>query len=152
MENLKLDGREFSGITQSLSANQDDYILAHLRKAGALEVLGDIRVKRTQQQKAEDLLTEILLSGRAHHILAGCLTEVGKKWTRAEADRNAALFAEITDAADKAVMRSSIVSFVIGFFQFGETLPATSRKSSSRNDTGDLTANAEPATSETLVQ
>jgi hypothetical protein len=151
MENLKLDGREFTGIEQSLSASQDDYVMGHLRKAGALEVLGDVRVKRTPRQKAEDLLTEILLSGRTHHILAGCLTEVGKKWMRAEADRNAAIFAEITDPDGKAAMRSSIVSFVIGFFQFGETLPATSRKSSSRG-VGDPTESGEAPTSGTLVQ
>src|SRR5712664_4231995 len=120
-ETITLDGRKFRSISQSLTANQDDYILAHLRLAGAIEVMSDLDgVKRTQEQRAEDLLTRILLSGRTHQILAGCLTEDGKVWSRAEADANAERFAEITDVEEKTAMRSSIVKFVIGFFSLGE--------------------------------
>jgi len=117
---ITLDGRKFTGITQALTANQDDYILAHLRLAGAIEVLSDLDgVKRTKEQRAEDLLTQILLSGRTQHVLAGCLTEDGKVWTREEANANAARFAGITDIEEKTAMRSSIVKFVIGFFLLG---------------------------------
>jgi hypothetical protein len=120
LDTITLDGRKFTGISQALTANQDDYILAHLRLAGAVEVLSDLDgVKRTKEKRAEDLLTQILLSGRTHHILAGCLTEDGKVWTRAGADANAACFAAITDMEEKTEMRSSIVKFVIGFFSLG---------------------------------
>jgi hypothetical protein len=149
-ESIKLDGRQFAGISQSLTANQDDYILAHLRLAGAIEVLSDIDGKqRTKEQRAEDLLTQILLSGRTHHILAGCLTEVGKTWGRAEADANAARFAGITDVEEKTAMRTSIVKFVIGFFTLGEPSSETSRKSSSRSAKVPPTKNAAPSTSGT---
>jgi hypothetical protein len=147
---IKLDGRHFAGISQALTANQDDYILAHLRLSGAIEVLSDLDgKKRTNEQRAEDLLTQILLSGHTHHILAGCLTEAGKTWSRAEADANAARFAGITDIEEKTAMRTSIVRFVIGFFSLGEPSSETSRKSSSRSAKVPRTKNAAPSTSGT---
>ena len=130
---ITLDGRKFRGISQSLAANQDDYLLGHLRKAGAINVLSDLDgVTRTIEQRAEDLLTQILLSGSTHQILAGCLTEEGKVWSRAEADANAARFAEITDFAEKIEMRKSIVTFVVGFF--GAAAPETSHKSANEDE------------------
>lgn len=149
METLKLDGREFTGISESLTASQDDYILAHLRLAGAIEILGDILTKRTSEQKAEDLLTQVLVSGRTYLILAGCLTEAGHKWNRLEADRNAAAFAQITDVAEKTAMRQAIVRFIIGFLQLGEPSQKSSPRSSSRNAKGRPTASAAPETSAT---
>jgi hypothetical protein len=149
-EPITLDGRRFHSITQQLTANQDDYILAHLRLAGALEVLSDLDgVKRTKEKRAEDLLTQILLSGRTHHILAGLLTEEGKTWSRAEADANAARFAGITDHAEKAAMRTSIVEFVIGFFSSGAPSSGNSPKSSRRSGRVPRTENAAPSTSGT---
>lgn len=135
LETITLDGRKFHSITQALTANQDDYILAHLRLAGAIEVLDDLDgVKRTKEQRAEDLLTRILLSGRKHHLLAGCLTEDGKTWNRKDADANAARFEAITELEEKLEMRKRIVEFVIGFFSLGEPSPGSSRKSSSQSE------------------
>jgi hypothetical protein len=150
LDTITLDGRKFTGISQALTANQDDYILAHLRLAGAVEVLSDLDgVTRTKEKRAEDLLTQILLSGRTHHILAGCLTEDGKVWSRAEADANAARFAGITEVGEKTEMRKSIVKFVIGFFSFGEPSSETSQKSSSRSAKVPPIKNAAPSTSGT---
>ncbi len=150
IDTITLDGRKFQGITQALTANQDDYILAHLRLASALEVLHDLDGKeRTDEKRMQDLLTQILLAGRAHHILAGCLTEEGKVWNRAEADANAARFAGITDVGEKTAMRSAIVKFVIGFFSLGEPSSETSRKSSNRSGKVPPTKNADPSTSGT---
>jgi hypothetical protein len=151
LESITLDGRKFHGITQSLTANQDDYILAHLRLAGAIEVLQGLDGKeRSEEKRAEDLLTQILLSGRTHHILAGLLTEEGKTWNRAEADANAGRFAAITDVGEKTEMRKSIVTFVIGFFSLGAPSSGTSPKSSNRSGKVPPTKNAAPSTSETL--
>ena len=116
LKTITLDGRKFTGVSQSLTANQDAYIEGHLRLAGALEVLNDLDgVTRTKERLAADLVTQILLSGRKSYILAGCLTEDGKVWSRADADANAARFAAISDAEAKAAMQSSIVEVVIGF-------------------------------------
>jgi hypothetical protein len=131
MDTLKLDGREFTGITQSLTANQDGYVQAHLARSGAKDVLLDIDETRTDRAKAEELLTRLQLTGKTHNVLAGCLTEVGKKWTVAEADRNAIAFSEITDNDEKVAMREAIVGFVIGFFSLGAGSSTTSPRSSS---------------------
>src|SRR5690348_9806844 len=106
---LKLDGREFRGVTESLTAAQDDYLLGYLRRSGATEILAAEdqdkgATTESRHARAQQLLTEILLSGYKFHILAGCLTEPGKKWSRREADRNAAIFAEITDPEEKVRM------------------------------------------------
>jgi hypothetical protein len=149
-EPITLDGRKFLGISQALTANQDDYILAHLRLSGALAVLRDLDGKtRTEEQRVQELLTQMLLSGRTHQILAGCLTEDGKTWSRAEADANAARFGDITDIAEKTVMRTSIVTFVIGFFSLVEPAAEIFQKSSSRSETVPHTKSAAPSTSGT---
>lgn len=146
-ESIKLDGRTFLSISQALTANQDDYIYVQLRLAGAIEVLtGQDGKTRTQEQRAEDLLTILMQSGRNFHVLAGCLTEEGRVWTRADADRNAAQFAGITDIEEKRAMRTSIVEFVIGFFRLGEASSKTSPKSSSRTGTDRRTKSAGPKT------
>jgi hypothetical protein len=144
-----LDGRAFRGLSESLTAAQDDYLLAHLRRSGAIEVLEAVPAAAgADQERAEQLLTRIMLSGETFHVLAGCLTEAGKKWSRAEAERNAAAFAEITDADEKLRMRAGLVRFVIGFFAFGPGSSATSRKSSGPNAKDRPTGSADPATSE----
>jgi hypothetical protein len=142
-EEITLDGRKFLGISDALTASQDDYILGHLRKAGALEVLRDFDgKKRTHEERTEDLLTQILLSGRSHNILAGCLTEEGKTWNRADAEANALRFAQITEIEEKTAMRTGLVQFVIGFFSSGAPLSKTSPRSSNRNATALRTKSA----------
>jgi len=128
---LTIDGREFHGVTQELSAAQDDYLIGHLRLAGALDAL--LAAKEDPEIQAERLLTQIMISGRGPQVLAGCLTEVGKPWTFEEASRNATRFAAITDAQDKQAMREAIVSFVMGFFLYANQSVKTSRKSSSQS-------------------
>jgi hypothetical protein len=112
METLTLDGRKFRSNMQGAPASQTDYVIEHLRAAGAVEVVNDLDgVKRTPEKRAEDLLTRILLSGK-NHILAGCLTEEGKVWNRKDADANAERFAAITDVLEKAEMQKSMETFV----------------------------------------
>jgi hypothetical protein len=150
LETITLDGRKFRSITQALTATQDDYILGHIRVAGAVEVLSDLDgVTRSPEKRAEDLLTRILLIGQTHHILAGCLTEEGKAWNRKDADANAARFAAITDIDEKLVMRQEIVGFVVGFFSSGQLSSETSQRSSSRSAKVPPTKNAAPSTSGT---
>jgi hypothetical protein len=116
LDTITLDGRKFSG-TSLRGTNQIEYIEHHLRLSGALEVLNDLEcVTRTKERSANDLVTQILFSGRKSFILAGCLTEEGKAWSPSEADANAARFGEITDASEKAAMQSCIVEFATSFF------------------------------------
>jgi hypothetical protein len=145
IDTITLDGRKFICM-QALAANQDAYIIAHLRLASAIEVLhGTDGKERTDEKRLEDLLTQILLAGRSHHVLAGCLTEEGKAWSHAEADANAARFGAITDASEKTEMRTLLVKFVIGLFAVREASSEISRSSAKVPGT----KNAAPSTSGT---
>ena len=150
-ETITLGGKRFSGVTHSLPANQDEYIMAHLRRCGAMDVLlgHDGKGERTQEKRAEDLLTCIMLAGETSAVLAGCLTEDGKKWTRAAAIENTAAFDAITDPDEKLAMRASIVNFVIGFFRLGEPAAVGSPKSSSQSAKVPRSKSAAHGTSET---
>ena len=113
---VTIDARQFHCITAEISAVQDNYLMGQLRLAGALELLVGAK-QDPDELKAEALLTQILVSGRAPRILAGCLTEVGKSWNYEEAERNARAFAASTDLNDKREMRGVIVGFVMGVCQ-----------------------------------
>jgi hypothetical protein len=127
---ITINGRQFHGVSQELSAAQDDYLIGQLRLAGALNLLLD---EKNPAATSEALLTQIMVSGRAAHILAGCLTEQGKQWTFEEATRNAAAFSAVTNLEDKRAMNTAIVGFVVGFFQFARAFAAISPKSSLPN-------------------
>jgi hypothetical protein len=149
-ETITLDGRRFQGITQALTAAQDDWILVILRRSGTLDLLSKVPKNATDQERgerADELVTTVLESGRNHHLLAGLLTEPGKKWTREEAERNAARFADITDAAEKLAMHKFLVQFIVGFFQSGEPSSMTSPNSSNPSATAPDTTSVEAATS-----
>jgi hypothetical protein len=129
---IMIAGRQFQGVTQELSAAQDDYLIGQLRKAGALELV--LSADETKaEQTAEALLTQIMISGKSPEVLAGVLTEVGKKWTFEDAQKNARIFAEVTDIDSKREMRTATVGFVVGFFQFATAYAKTFRKSSLPN-------------------
>ena len=152
-ESVKLDGREFSSVSQAITAAQDDYIVVYLNESGATMVLHEKATNDEQRKiKAQRLLQTILKSGLTNYILAGILTEKGKKWTRQEADANAIRFAEITDRKEQAFMRSAIVAFVIGFFRSGEASSTTSPKSSDRKNAAPDTSKEEVAISESSAE
>jgi hypothetical protein len=151
---MKIDGREFEGTNQQITAAQNDYIIGHLRVAGALEVLAQLDPKHSEEsiEKArEQLVTRIYLSGRKAQILAGVLTEVGKRWSRAEADRNAARFEELTDAEDIQTMTAALVRTVIDFFASVGKSSASSPKSSTPNVADVPNPSADLASSESSV-
>jgi len=144
---MKLDEREFESVSQQITAAQNDYLIAYLRVAGALELFQGLDPKQTEIDVAkvrEQLLTKILLSGLKARILAGCLTEVGKKWSRLEADRNAERFDAIVDPEEQTTMTSGLVGVVIGFFPYAGSLSTSSPKSSNPSDADQATKNAAP--------
>ncbi len=130
---ITIDSRQFHGVTnEELSAAQDDYIVGQLRLAGAIEAFF-AAAENPDDANAEALLTQLMVSGRSSQLLAGCLTEVGKRWTIEEAQRNAERFATTTKPEDKTAMRTAIVGFVLCFFQYALQFALTSRKSSVAN-------------------
>jgi len=143
---IRLGGRQFAGISQDISAAQDEYLMGHMRRAGCVEALMDPALP--EEKRAEEVLTRILLSGETFHILAGYLTEPSKKWTRAEAERNATAFAALTDRESKMAMNGIVVGFVLGFFGSGAKSQPTSQKSSGPTSAESPIESAERATSE----
>ena len=133
---IKLDGRQFGPVGQSLTAAQDDYINANLRLADAMPIIAKMN-ENNYEQCAQELLTNIMLRGLKFNILAGVLAEQGRKWSRSEAERNAARFAEITDEAEKHLMQTEVVGFVLGFTQSARQFSRTSQSSSTQSAAAD---------------
>lgn len=152
---IRLGGREFAGVTHDVTAAQEEFLSAHLRRSGALEVLSDSDIP--QSRRAEEMLTRIQLAGATFQILAGCLVElvpndggnVRKKWKRAEAERNAAFFADLCDADSRSAIRAEIVGVVLGFLRSAAQSSTTSRNSSALKSEDHATASAAPETTET---
>lgn len=149
-QTIHLCGLDFELIGHSITARQDDYLMGHLRLAGVIDVVATMREADAEEKSAE-LLTRILCSGHAPEILAGLLTESGRKWNRKRADEFATMFADATDPIDKATMRSSMISFVLGFFLSGDRSSTSSPKSSIPNSEEPTTESAELATSATSL-
>ena len=134
---ITLGGRKFVGLAQDITASQEDYLFGHLRQAGALNLEGDLDgAERTREQRAEEMLTKILLTGRKHFLVAGALTEEGKIWNWQDADANATRFAKLTAAEDKKAMQTCIVALVIGFFMTDEQSLGTPSKAPNGSEKG----------------
>lgn len=153
---MRLDGREFDdGVTQQITAAQNDYLFGHLRIAGILDLLekaNGVTDEAALNAIREEFATRILLSGEKGKIIAGCLTEQGKKWSRVEADRNAVAFDAITDAEEQGHMTRALVTMVWAFFPLGENSLETSPKSSAIQGADQDTASEEQPTLESSLQ
>lgn len=164
MENvIRLGGRYFAGVSQDVTAAQEEYLSGQLRRCGALEVLSDPAIP--SNQRADEMLTRIQLAGATFQILAGCLVEAvnpdttppagtifRNKWKRVEADRNAAFFSELCDAESKSAVRENIVGLVLGFLELAAKSSTTSRKSSGPGSEESPTSTAAPQTSENSTE
>ena len=147
---LCICGIDFEPAGQAITARQDNYLMGHLRLAGVIDVVATMK-DADVDAKSSELLTRILVSGRAPEILAGMLVESGKKWNATRADELAELFGDATNPEDKEIMRKSLVSFVIGFFRLGDRSSTTSLNSSNPNNEEPATESAELAISETFL-
>ena len=115
---ITIGARKFVGSSESLTMDRDSYILGNLRLAGSVELLEDLNAGRPPREElAHDLLTRILLSGQSNKILAGCLCEEGKAWSRKTADENAEYFDRVSDPDQKVALRQALVSVIVGFFR-----------------------------------
>lgn len=153
---MKLDGREFSPVDRSITAAQNDFIQSHLTLAGVTDLLVELtQISDEKEREAtlrREFLTRILVSGQKSFLIAGCFVEVGKKWTRVEANRNAAIFDELTDPDDIATMQTTLALVLLDFFQLAETSSKTFRKSSSPKSGVPATGNEERERSATSLQ
>ncbi len=146
---LTIGGRTFSPPDQQMTAAQDNYLMGYLYRVGVMEIVSDPRLGSDEKNK--QLLINIMLSGDASNILAALVTETGKTWTMKDANANAAMFGDIVDEQEKALMRNALVGFVAAFFRSGEVSSPTSPKFSAEEEEVPATANEEAATSGILV-
>lgn len=153
---VTLDGREFQTPTQAITAAQEDYVTGYLGKAGVNDLIAPMVVEIPDDLELQDLrrtqgayafLHQIMVSGLKMNVLAGTLTEVGKKWTIAEADKNAEAFRQITDAGEKVLMQTKLVDFVLNFFESSVKSRAISPKFSSPKRTAPDTSKEEHVSS-----
>jgi hypothetical protein len=151
VETIKLDGRNFHGVTEALAAIQDDYVLTQLQRSGVLGLLTHTTALSDEQREERAIETQarIVESGRKYKLLAGLLTEEGKTWTREDADKNAARFAAITDAEEKLIMGREVLRHVALFFRYETPSSQTFQSSSTQSDADHVTENAAPETLET---
>lgn len=91
--NYHICGLDFELVGDAITTRQDDYLMAHLRRAGAIDVIATMK---DAEEKSSELLTRILTSGQKSEILAGLLTEPGRKWNRKRADELAETFGDAT--------------------------------------------------------
>jgi hypothetical protein len=152
---ITIGGRQFHGIIEAMTGRQDDFILTQLRRSGAMDVLAALPKDATDEQRnaaSDEMFNRIVESGRKYKLLAGLLTEEGKKWTQASAEANAEQFAELTGTEDKVTMSGAVMRHVVLFFQFGAASSTTSPNSSSQNVAAPLTESAAVETSATSAQ
>ena len=129
-----LGGRTFLSVTES-TVEHDLYFHALAGRAGLRFEKGD---EESHEDFAARILDEFVQSGQTLELL-GCLLvpeEVGVEgWTPDEARRTAAFIGQLRGEADKARVRSLVLSLLIGFFGCGLASISTSpRYSSDRPD------------------
>jgi len=147
---IVIDVRKVVGTTETLTAAQDDFVLVALTETSALETIAAFKKEATteaREERARSLITNVLKSGKQFQLLAGFLTEKGKKWTRDDALRNAERFADVTEMSEKLVMHEVLVVHVYRFFPLGALSSTISPNSSSQSEKAPDTSNAEAVTS-----
>jgi hypothetical protein len=99
---------------------------------GALRTHGIDRVI----SKDGDVLGAILDAGCASKLLAGLITEDGRKWTRDEALSNVAFFDGLTDDTEYEQYLAALESLLAGFFpRSGSSSTASPTSSRARRKT-----------------
>ena len=140
-----LGGRTFLSVTES-TIEHDLYFHALAGRAGLRFEKGD---EESPEDFAARILDELVQSGQTLELL-GCLLvpeEVGVEgWTPDEARRTAAFIGQLRGEADKARVRSLVLSLLIGFFGCGLASVWTSPRSSRNQPAADTGAGPSPAT------
>lgn len=129
-ETITLAGREFE-MHKALTAAQEMFMQGQLRAAGVTEILS--KPDATLATHGEEILTALLMSGRAEFIFAAMLVEAGKPWRREDAISNAEDFGGVTDPKEKALLHTILFGVVAGFFEQGGKSLMTSPNFSQAN-------------------
>ncbi len=140
-----LGGRTFLSVSES-TVEHDLYFHALVGRAGLRFEKGD---EESPEDFAARILDELVQSGQTLDLL-GCLLvpeDVGVDgWTPEEARKTSAFIGQLRGEADKARVRSLVLSLLIGFFGCGLASVWTSPRSSSSRPAADMGANLPSAT------
>jgi hypothetical protein len=94
------------------TARHDGWMMVQMADAGVLKFIG----RELTASVAQDLIIEVLRSGKREHLLAGALVEQDTPWTPERAIANAEWFASLTDAESKAALGDAFLPCLAGFF------------------------------------
>lgn len=134
---IPLGGRFFAPAEQT-TVRQDGWTMAQVEDAGLLDLLSDSTV--SDEARARKLIVRAMRSGLYCGIAAGLLVEIDKKWSVAEAEKNAEAFAELTSAEDKAALLDAFSESLTRFFTSGLFRSTPSRTASTRDGKGQTDA------------
>lgn len=162
-EPFVIAGRTFR-LAPSTTMRQDGYIWTLQQEAGIDKLLADVDPAKDLSAFTMKLIAAAYDSGKMFDLLGAITEEVGPimpKWTIDAAKARAEFFAELTDLADKTVLRGAMSAVILGFFVSGLLSSATSQKysiaavdpktfASDSAPSGDASSSsAAPSTSET---
>jgi hypothetical protein len=108
---------ESSAATRS--SRHDGWIMVVLEDAKILGATLKGISELANEDAARKLVIETMRSGKFHHIVAGLLVEMDKKWSIDSAEANAEWFAELTAPEDKAAILSAFTEALLNFFLNG---------------------------------
>jgi hypothetical protein len=119
MDYLEIGGQKWRAVKRS-TIEHDFWLMKHIREAG----LDAVRLKPTERPEefAVRLLHEVIGSGKAFTLLGGMLLPDGvhdEHWTPERAEQTAAFMRGLAADADKAAVKSAIISLLTGFFEAG---------------------------------
>lgn len=123
---IDVGGRYFTPATET-SARQDGWLLVQASDAGIMAFAEQVLDEKVAQQ----LIVQILRSGKRGHLLAGVLVEPEHPWTPQNAEANAEYFESITDPAAKAALWDALLPTLVDFFRNAPLSSADSRTVSS---------------------
>lgn len=116
---LTFRGRRFIQSAR-ISMRQDARILDLTERSGLTAFFSEAAAKPNEPVKPDivrGLIVECYRKGTLWDLLAALLREEGKeKWTQADADATAEMFAELDDPEEKARAYDAILELLLGFF------------------------------------
>lgn len=125
MATRKIGGIAYREINET-TMEMDAAILREVRSLGMEKF--EKAESESGQEFLERILLELIEGGQAFGLLGCFLVPEGTEWTAKVARQTADIFRGITDANDKAQLRSALIPYLFSFFAIGLASAATSQR------------------------
>jgi hypothetical protein len=119
MDYLEIGGQKWRAVKRS-TIEHDFWLMKHIREVGLDAVR--IRPGEKPEEFAVRLLHEVIGSGKAFTLLGGMLLPESipdEQWSPERAEQTAAFMRGLAADADKAAVKSAIISLLTGFLEAG---------------------------------